>query len=139
MIKVSSCLFGGFVLQTEGSFHETSSTQEKQNVTLHNHEVKAFYELVTYINETKSDLVFDVYVPSSLKAEARTKRGRGTRRRVTHFTKTPTTGTTFCDTTPTKQSSLISLGMPKSSSRKLVNTHQSLTTLIWSTVTVCES
>lgn len=35
------------------------------------------------------DIIFDVYILSSLKAEARTKRGLGMRRRVTDFTKTP--------------------------------------------------
>lgn len=37
----------------------------------------------------RTDIVFDVYIPSSLKAEARAKRGQGTRRRVTDLTKTP--------------------------------------------------
>lgn len=37
----------------------------------------------------RTDIVFDVYQPSSLKAEARSKRGRGVRRRVTEKDKVP--------------------------------------------------
>lgn len=38
---------------------------------------------------SRTDIVFDVYQPSSLKAEARSKLGRGVRRRVTEKGKVP--------------------------------------------------
>lgn len=37
----------------------------------------------------RTDIVFDVYLPTSLKAETRTKRGQGAKRRVTHNGKLP--------------------------------------------------
>ena len=37
----------------------------------------------------RTDVVFDVYLPSSLKSETRLKRGTGARRRVTGTNKTP--------------------------------------------------
>ena len=41
------------------------------------------------------DVVFDVYKKSSLKSEARSKRGQGIRRRVTGTSKTPSNGRSF--------------------------------------------
>ena len=43
----------------------------------------------------RTDIVFDVYQPSSLKAEARSKRGRGVRRRVTDKGKVPSNWRNF--------------------------------------------
>ena len=43
----------------------------------------------------RTDIVFDVYQPSSLKAEARSKRGRGIRRRVTSKGKLPSNWRNF--------------------------------------------
>ena len=47
-----------------------------------------------YSTKYKKTDVFDVYRPSSLKTEARSKRGRGVRRRVTSKGKSPQTGGT---------------------------------------------
>ena len=41
------------------------------------------------------DIVFDVYRPSNLKAETRTKRGKGARRRVTENGKLPNNWRSF--------------------------------------------
>ena len=43
----------------------------------------------------RTDIVFDVYYPSSLKAETRLKRGRGARRRVTSNGRIPSNWPNF--------------------------------------------
>ena len=47
------------------------------------------------IKYERTDIVFDVYRPSSLKAEARSKRGHGARRRVTSRCKVPSNWCNF--------------------------------------------
>ena len=47
-------------------------------------------KILTYSSKyERTDIVFDVYWTSSLKAETRSKRGKGNRRRVTNRTKLP--------------------------------------------------
>ena len=49
-----------------------------------------FKVLLTYFNFFKRiDIVFDVYLPNSLKAATREKRGRGVRKRVSAENKCP--------------------------------------------------
>ena len=47
------------------------------------------------IKYERTDIVFDIYRPSSLKAEARSKRGHGVRRRVTNRCKGPSNWSNF--------------------------------------------
>ena len=54
-------------------------------------------------NSRRVDVVWDTYIPSSIKESAREKRGKGVGRKVAGKNKIPTTGQIFCVIQPTNK------------------------------------